>query len=78
MLGDAQQRVVGLVLVGGREEALVRRDQGQVEVVGDVEETSLGLALFGEEVTLQLDIKPARKERGEPSCHLPCFRLPAL
>ena len=63
-LGDAQQRVVGLVVFGGREERLVGGDERNALGVGEVDERRLDGALLRQAVALQLDIEPVA-EGGE-------------
>ncbi len=57
-LGDAQQRVVGLVVVDGRKERLVGGDERDTLGIGEIDERGLDGALLGEAVALQLDIEP--------------------
>ena len=64
-LGDAEQRVVGLVVVDGREERLVGGDERHALGVGEVDQRRLDGALLGEAVALQLDIEPVAERRLE-------------
>ena len=83
--GDAQQRVVRLVEIGGVEINVVGRDQRQVERVGQIDQRILDPIFLGEPVTLQLDIEPAREQSGQlfeqrlrhllaPACEQPANR----
>ena len=71
-VGDAEQRVVGVVEVAGREVHVVGGDERQVEVVGEADEAGLGRLLGGRarravrRVALDLDVEPAGEDRGEP------------
>ncbi len=56
-LGDAEKRVVRLVVGAGREIRFVGRDQGQAVAVGKVDQQGLGRVLGVESVALQLDIE---------------------
>ena len=56
--GDAQQRVVRLVVVGRGEVDLVGGHDRQRAGVGELEQHRLGLDLVLEAVTLDLDVKP--------------------
>ncbi len=58
-LGDAEQRVVGLVVVGRGEVDLVGGDERDAELVGERDELRLDLLLEFEVVALQLDIEVA-------------------
>ena len=64
-LGDADQRVMGLVVVGGREQRLVGRDQRQTLGVGEVDEGPLGGAFLGGAMALQLDVEPVAEQPHE-------------
>ncbi len=67
-LGDAQERVVGLVVLDGREARLVGGDERNALGVGEIDERGLDGALVGEAVALQLDIE-AVAESGEQRIH---------
>ena len=64
-LGDAQQRVVGLVVIDGRKERLVGGDERNALGIGEIDERRLDGALLGEAVALQLDIEPVAERREE-------------
>ena len=57
-LGDADQRVVRLVILAGGEQRLVGRDQRHAARIGELDQRALGGALGGGAVALQLDIEP--------------------
>ncbi len=61
-LGDADQRVVRLVVGGGGEERLVGRDQRQAVAVGEIDQRRLGALLGRRAVALQLDIEPVAEQ----------------
>ena len=63
--GDAEQRVMRLVVRGVGEIGLVGRDQGQAETVGERDELRLDRALAVEPVALDLDIEPRAEDLGE-------------
>ena len=52
--GDTQQRVMRLIVIGGREIGLVGRDQRQALTIGDVDQTALDAALAVGAMTLTL------------------------
>ena len=54
---DAQQRIMGLEIVGRRKIGLVGRDQRQTARIGQIDQSAFGAALFLNAVALQLDIK---------------------
>ena len=62
--GDAEQRVMRLVIVGGGEIGLVGRDQRQALGVGEVDQRRLDAALGLDAVALQLDIEPVAEQRS--------------
>ena len=64
--GDAQQRVMGFVIVGGREIRLVGRHQRQALGVGEIDQTGLDAALLVDAVALQLDIEPVAEQARQP------------
>ena len=57
-LGDGEQRVVRLVIVGLGEKRLVRRDDRHAAAVGELDELGLDGALVFEAVALDLDVEP--------------------
>ncbi|VCU09306.1 hypothetical protein RHODGE_RHODGE_02480 [Rhodoplanes serenus] len=61
-LGDAQQRVVGLVIVGRGEERLVGGDQRHARRIGEIDQRPLGGPLGLGAVTLQLDIEAVAEQ----------------
>ena len=61
-LGDAQQRVVRLVVVGRGEIDLVGGDDRQPSSIGEVEQRGLGLDLVLEAVALDFDIEPVAED----------------
>ncbi len=60
--GDAQQRVMGFIIVGGREIRLIGRHQRQALAIGQIDQRRLGAALAVEAVALQLDIQPVTEQ----------------
>ncbi len=52
---DAEQRVVGEVVVAARVVAVVGGQQGRAELPGDLDQLGVGVALGGQPVVLQLD-----------------------
>jgi len=64
-LGDAQQRIVGLVHLGVGEEHLVGRDQRQVVGIGQIDQAVLDARLLGQAVAHDFDIEPAREDSRE-------------
>ena len=62
--GNANQRVVRLVVVGRREQRLIGGDQRNAMRIGEIGERRLGDLVRA--VTLQLDIEPVAEQRGEP------------
>ena len=58
-LGDADQRIVRLVVVGGGEIDLVGRDDRDAELVGKLEKLRLDLSLVRRPVTLDFDVERA-------------------
>ncbi len=64
-LGDADQRVVGLVVGDGGEIRLVGRDQRDVLGISEIDQHRLGHALVGSAVALQFDIKPVAEQADE-------------
>src|SRR3546814_12118627 len=66
----AQQGVVRLEVVGGREERLVGGDQRQIVGVGERQQARLDGRLHRQPVALQLDVEPAREDRREALQHL--------
>src|SRR5262249_58485419 len=67
--GDADERVVGLVILAAREERLVAGDERDAALVGERDQRRLGGAFGGGAVSLQFDV-----EAGAPK---PPPRLPA-
>ena len=63
--GDAQQRVLRLVVGGGGEIGLVGGDQRQAPLIGELEQRRLDATLAVEPVTLQFDVEPAVEQRRE-------------
>ena len=63
--GDADQRVVRLVVLAPREERLVCGDDRQVVRVGELEQRGLDLPSVRQPVALQLDVEPVAEDRGE-------------
>ena len=60
--GDANQRVVRLVVGDGGEVRLVGGDQRKLVVVGEIDQHRLGHAFGAGAVALQLDIKPVAEQ----------------
>ena len=61
-LGDAQQRVVRLVVVGRGEVDLVGGDDRQAARVGEIEQRRLGVVLVLQAVPLDLDVQPVAED----------------
>ncbi len=77
-VGDAEQRVVRLVVGPRREIAFVRRHDRQVAIIGELEKLGLHVGFFGKPMPLQLDVKPVAEdllERLQPLDRL--IALPA-
>ena len=64
-LGDAEQRVMRLVVRGAAEIGLVGRDQGEAQTVGERDELRLDSPLRIEAVALDLDIEPRAEDFRE-------------
>ena len=64
-LGDAEQRVMRLVVRGPAEIGLVGGDQGEAQTVGERDELRLDRALRVEPVALDLDIEPRAEDFRE-------------
>ena len=64
--GDAEQRVMGFVIVGGGEMRLVGRNQRQALGVGEIDQPGLGAALLLDAVALQFDIEPVAEQACQP------------
>ena len=60
--GDADQRVMRFEIVARREIRLVSGDDGQVEIVGKLEQLRLDGALLRQAMALQLDIEPVAEK----------------
>ena len=60
--GDADQRVVGLVVLGGGEIRLIGRDQRDALRVGEIDQQRLGLPFGRHAVALQFDVEPVAKQ----------------
>ena len=56
--GDAQQRIMGFVIVCGGKIRPVGRDQRKSLGIGEIDQPGLGAAFLFEAVTLQLDVEP--------------------
>ena len=84
-VGDAQQRIVGLVVVRGGEVDLVGCDDGQRLRVGEIEELRLGCDLVLQAVALHLDVEAVAEDRVESvfkrasaSSRWPCRRAVSI
>ena len=64
--GDAEQRVMGFVVVSGREKRLVGRNQRKALGVGEIDQAGLGAALLFDAVALQLDIEAIAEQACQP------------
>ena len=64
-IGDAQQRVMGLIHLGLAEMHVVGGDQRQAAGIGHVQQHILGGALLGQAMALQFDVQPSGKGAGE-------------
>jgi len=62
---DAQQRVMGFIVVRGREIRLVGRNQRQSFCVGEIDQAGLDAALLLNAVTLQFDIEAIAEKACE-------------
>ena len=62
-LGNADQRVVGLIVLDGGEIGLVGRDQRNALVVGELDQRRFGLTLGGHAMALQFDVEPVAEKR---------------
>ena len=60
--GDADQRVVGLVVLRGGEVRLIGRDQRGALGIGEFDQHRLGLALGRHAMALQFDIEPVAEQ----------------
>ena len=63
--GDAQQRVVGFVIVVAREIRLVGRNQRQALGIGKVDQPGFGAALLVDAVALQFDVEAVAEQARE-------------
>ena len=61
-LGDADQRVMGFVVIGGGEKRLVGGNKRNASRIGEIDEGGLARALLGEAMTLQLDVEPVAEQ----------------
>ncbi len=76
-LGDAQQSIVGLVVVTAGEIGIVGGDNRQLKPVGELQQMRLDIDLVREAVALNLDIEPVRKQARQcPQSRVSEFRLP--
>ena len=64
--GDAEQRVMGFVIVRGGKIRLVGGDQRQPFGIGKIDQAGFGPPLLLDAVALQLDIEPVAEHRGQP------------
>ena len=64
--GDAQQRVMGFVIVIAREIWLVGRNQRQSFGIGEIDQRGLDAALPVDAVALQLDIEAVAEQARQP------------
>ena len=64
--GDAEQRVMGFVIVRGREIGLIGRDQRKSFGIGEIDQPGLGAAFLLDAVALQLDIEPVAEQARQP------------
>ncbi len=64
--GDAQQRVVGFVIVRGGKIRLVGRDQRKALCIGEIDQRAFRPALLLDAMTLQFDIEPVAENCGQP------------
>ena len=64
--GDAQQRVVRLVIVVAREIWLVGRNQRQSFGIGEIDQPGLDAAFLFDAVALQLDIEAVAEQARQP------------
>ena len=62
-LGDADQRVMRLEILLRGEIGFVGRDDGQVEVISELEQLRLDRPLLRQAVALKLDIEPVAEDR---------------
>ena len=68
-VGDAQQRIVGLVHVGRREIGVVGGYQRDVAVIGQFQPPRFDLAFEGKPMPLKLDIEPPGEHCVQPVAH---------
>ena len=64
--GDAQQRVVGFVVVIAGEVRLIGRDQRQSLGIGEIDQAGFGAALLVDAVALQFDIEAVAEQARQP------------
>ena len=64
--GDAEQRIMGLVVVRGREIRLVGRDQRQALGIGEIDQPGLDAAFLFDAVALQFDIEAVAEQARQP------------
>ncbi len=64
--GDAEQRVMGLVIVVRRKVGLVSRDQRQALGIGEIDQPALDAALLVDAVALQFDVEPVAEQASQP------------
>ncbi len=64
--GDAKQRIMGFIVVGGGKIRLVGRDQRQPLVIGKIDQAAFGAPLLLDAVTLQFDIEPVPEQARQP------------
>ena len=59
---DAQQRIVRLVVIRGREIRLIGRHQRQTFGIGELDQPGLGAPLLLNAMALQLDVEPITEQ----------------
>ncbi len=64
--GDAEQRIMGFVIVGGGKIRLVGRDQREPLGISEIDQAAFGAALLLDAVALQLDIEPVPEQARQP------------
>ena len=65
-VGDAQERIVGLVVVGARKVGLVGGDDRQLQRIGELKELRLDIVFALDAVALNFNVEAVVEHRCEP------------
>ena len=67
-VGDADQRVMRLEVIGAGEIGFVGSDDGKVQVIGEIEQQGLDRPLLRQTMALKFDIEPVAEDRMKGLC----------